>query len=1045
MTPLADRSVNSQSRIPMVGPEPRCRINDENEPPVSNLTRLLASTKSSVARSGSSPSPISTSLGPRTISASSSRGRLSTVTSNDSLNSSFARRQSQGRPSPVPVPDALRHLVSKSPTKSARRAIRQGRPSSSAAEITQAHNQVPEARTGRRNKSLLLEKPLPSRPFYVATDSMSSIRETFELSGPSASTARQKSAVSPQRPVTRRGSVTPSETPGTTFRASSKLPRSSGPNSPVVVSPVLPQLSSSFNSPHCASPVSSLDVPSRMDTKRPVLSVTYAENPHPPRFSSLRTPEPKHHDAGLGIGVVTSTRDSSSADHQERRYLPAENSFSRPRAQHLERSSTSAMSLSVPQAHGSKVPRSPITSTVSPKTTPMIVRSPPNSKPSVADDALTFAGRRLGNPADFATLDQGSTRPSNRRGQPSKVSSHGRNNLAVHDPPSRASSPSDPNKLSPMRLIFGENKSASDDVFEYTRVKKLSGSLLSSSFVGSTLSISDEADQLIMGPEGARTPSFVSQSSLAAPADADLELPSPSENGFHVSWPANFGFNPADLGPESPTVQSSPSVRPKTFSRISEGSEQSILETNTGELGQRDIQRTDSMHHPDGPRPNQDSRKEDSATLSMLEGNSTRKHVSSASASKPTETRSSTTKPSRVSSKMIGQGPARARNDRVPSYMLPTPASEARKSFVVPPLDVRRSKANSTPDSDGHRALKFTQLVQPSGSSKGDTSPSDKPEQVSELCGESRSGRSTPVPIIPRNETPTTNPSQLPAQAAVTPKSSHRRGGSFMQCGSIGNIKLGRQSPEPLEISRDGTFPSTRSRSEAKGKSVLDNLKGLFSSKREIPSTSGSGGRRFSIGSRKSALADADIPEVPAVPSLPEARKGPTTKSILVKKTAVEEVQSPRRAATLLKSPQSSIVKDTPASLNAAEQHIPSLLRKISKNNLAAAEANHQVDLDFVKRDTVTLMEMGLTLRREASKEDDLVRKERMTSFAQVMLDTVTNAVEAERNMYTAMQAAEQAKLSYMMTQQSVQEMNKLVSTSQRPSLFKKKHQEKGI
>jgi molybdenum-dependent DNA-binding transcriptional regulator ModE len=41
--------------------------------------------------------------------------------------------------------------------------------------------------------------------------------------------------------------------------------------------------------------------------------------------------------------------------------------------------------------------------------------------------------------------------------------------------------------------------------------------------------------------------------------------------------------------------------------------------------------------------------------------------------------------------------------------------------------------------------------------------------------------------------------------------------------------------------------------------------------------------------------------------------------------------------------------------------------------------------------------------------------------------------------MYTAMQAAEQAKMSYMMTRQSVQEMNKLVSTSNRLSLFEKK------
>ncbi|KAI5202558.1 hypothetical protein E4T39_04664 [Aureobasidium subglaciale] len=1051
MTPLANRSVNSQSRIPVVGLESRSRANDENVPPVSNLTRLLAPTKSSVARSASSSSsPIPIPLKPRTVSAISNRGHLNTVASNDSLNSSFARRQSLGRPSPVQVPDTLRHLVSKSPTKSTRRAMRQGRPSSSAAEITQAHDQVPEVRTGRRNKSLLLEKPLPSRPFYVAIDSMTPTRETCELSDASAWNERQQSAVSPQRPVTRRGNVTPSGTPGTTSRVSSKLPRSSVPNSPLVVSPILPQVSNSFSSPHCASPVSSLDIPSRMDSKRPALSVTYVESPHPPRFSSLRTPEPKNQDAGLGMGIDTSVRDSYSADHHERRYLPAENSFSRPRAQHLERSSASAMSLSVPQSHSSRVPRSPIARTASPKTTPTIVRSPPISKPSVTDDVLKFAGRRLDNPADFATLDQGSARPLNRRGQPPKVPPHGKNNLTVHDSSSRASSPSDPNKLSPMRFIFGDNKSASDDVFEYTRVKKLSGGLLSSSFIGSTLSISDEADHLIMGPERARTPSFVSRSSLAAPADADLELPSPSENGFHVSWPANFGFNPADLGPESPTVQSSPSVRPKTFSRISEGSEQSIMEENIGGLEQRDIQRTDYVHHTGGIRPNHDSRNEDSATLSMLEGNSARKRVPSGTTSKPTRTRISTTKPSCVSPKTSGQGRARTCNDRDLSCMLPTQASEARKSSVVPPLDIRHSKANSAPSSDSHRALQATRLVQTCESSKGDTSPHDKLAQVPELCGETHSGRSTPVPAIPRSETSTTHPSQLSGQTTVAQKSSHKRGGSFMQCGSLGNIKIGRQSPEPTEISRDGTFPSTKSRSEAKGKSVFDNLKGLFSSKREISSTSGSGGRGPLVANLKSASTDANIPEVPAVPSLPDSRKEPKTKSILVKKTAVEEVQSPefgtsRGPSAMLKSQQIPMVKNAPASMSVAERDIPSLLRKVSKNDLAAAEAGQEADLEFVKRDTVTLMEMGITLRQEASKEGDLVRKERMTSFAQVMLDTVTNAVEAERNMYTAMQAAEQAKLSYMMTQQSVQEMNKLVSTSHRSSLFKKKRQEKSV
>jgi hypothetical protein len=166
----------------------------------------------------------------------------------------------------------------------------------------------------------------------------------------------------------------------------------------------------------------------------------------------------------------------------------------------------------------------------------------------------------------------------------------------------------------------------------------------------------------------------------------------------------------------------------------------------------------------------------------------------------------------------------------------------------------------------------------------------------------------------------------------------------------------------------------------------------------------------------------------------------------LVKKTATEEVHSSNgetsKEHSILPRPRrKSTVKDAAPKKDSvtSEEEKPSLRRKASKSKVSATDARQEADVEKEKRDTVALMEMGLTLRQEAFKEDDLVRKERMTSFAQVMLDTVTSAVEAERNMYAAMQAAEQAKMSYMMTQQSVQEMNKLVSTSRRLPLFKKK------
>jgi len=183
---------------------------------------------------------------------------------------------------------------------------------------------------------------------------------------------------------------------------------------------------------------------------------------------------------------------------------------------------------------------------------------------------------------------------------------------------------------------------------------------------------------------------------------------------------------------------------------------------------------------------------------------------------------------------------------------------------------------------------------------------------------------------------------------------------------------------------------------------------------------------------------------------MPGSRRKSVTKSILVKKDATGDIQpaqsqlQSKESGILSRPRRKSTVKDTPAKKDVTEEEKPSLRRKASKHKMAATEAKQEPDSGKETRDTVALMEMGLTLRQEASKEDDLVRKERMASFAQVMLDTVTNAVEAERNMYTAMQAAEQAKMSYMMTQQSVQEMNKLVSTSRRLPLFKRKKRSDG-
>ncbi|KAG9520267.1 hypothetical protein KCV07_g4443, partial [Aureobasidium melanogenum] len=998
MTPLADRSVNRQSRIPIGGLESRSRINNENVPPAFNRSRLMVPSKSSMNLTrSSSPTPATLSDAHRTASRTSTRGRLSAVTSDESLNASFARRQSLHQPSKTVLRDKPNSNASRPSPRLIPKPLRQTKPSSPGVKAKTTEAQLAEPGTSH------LEKPLHKVPGTPQN--------------------QERAPLSHGRSITRHEDSTPTRTPSTKFKSSSKLPRSSVHNSPIIVSPILDSVSSNVDSPCVVSPISSLKPASKMEN---ATSSADLNKHHPPRSSSLQTPEPRNHDVGLGIGI--SAGSISSAVDQEHRYTPAAYSFSRPRAQQTIQTTVSATSLAVPQRLVREDSQKLITGTPSSKSTPLIVCSSPSltSRSPVADNILTFAGRRLGNPADLATLDHGSARSSKRKGHFAETSSVGGSTSAMRNLPTRVPSPSEQNKLSPIRLIFGDKDRASDDIFEYTRVKQLSGSLLSSSFVGSTLSISEEADELIFG-EGARTPSFRSQASLTAPTEAEFDLPSPSENGFHVSWPADFGFSIAD-GPDSPTVQSSPSVRPKAFSKISEESEQSVAGPSIEPSDQPGDDKPENVK--DSARPDRGSKKEDiTMTLSILEGASASEDASSRAVPKskaPIDIR----RLPKTTSRDGAQDSLRARNDRVPSYMLPTPASEARKTSALHPPDIR-GKSTSTPNLNTHRASETASLDPPPVPTKDRSIPSISQTMVSELCGTARTGRSALPPTVSRSMTPIARPSmgkQLPDHNTVTSKTGSKREAS--QRASIGHIKISRQSSRPIEISRDGTFPPTRPRSGSKGKSVLSNLKDFLTGKRDVSPTPGCSGRRLSVGSRKSKPVEVDIPDVPALPNMstiPNMPELPGMPVVPPKPTPPESLEK-----TVLVD--KNVTKE-------AQEETSSLCHESSKHKVGAISSSQETDMERAKCDTVTLMEMGLTLRHEASKEADLVRKERMTSFAQVMLDTVTNAVEAERNMYAAMQAAEQAKLSYMMTQKGVQEMNKLASTSRQLPLFREKKQ----
>ncbi|KAK6003138.1 hypothetical protein QM012_000983 [Aureobasidium pullulans] len=990
MTPLADRSVNKQSRIPISGFEPKSRINNENLPPASAFSRQLVKSKSTMNLTrSSSPTPATLHDAARTASRTSVRGQLSAVTSDESLNASFARRQSLHRSSTTSLKGKTQLNLPRSSTRSTLKPLRDSSPGSPVVKAKETPYQLADSRISHLNKSL---PRTPSTPQN-----------------------QERVPLSHKRSVTRRENTTPSKSSSTKPISASKLPRSSAHNSPVTVSPILDSASPNVDSPCLISPMPSLGPPSGMGN---AASFANPDKHRPPRSSSLRTPQARDHDVGLGIGL--SPEKGSSIAGQEHKYTPAVHSFSRPRAQQTDVRTASVISLSVPQRFVREDSQNLIARTPSTRSTPLIVCSSPSltSRSPVPENILTFAGRRLDNSADLATLDHGSARSSKRKDLSVETTPAGGSASGVRNFPARVPSPSEQNKLSPIRLIFGGDKDrVSDDVFEYSRVKQLSGSLLSSSFIGSTLSISEEADELILG-EGARTPSFRSQASLTAPAEAEFDLPSPSENGFHVSWPADFGFSIAD-GPDSPTVQSSPSVRPKAFSKISEESEQSVAEPSIGPSDQHGNQKPETVK--DGVTLDGGSKRENiTMTLSILERASASVDAPSSAVLESIKPPIDTARLRKMTARNGAQDPVRTRNDRVPSYMLPTPASEARKTSTLRASDIRRNNA-STPNFNTYRVPETAELDPTSGPTKNRNTQSGGQTMVSELCGTTRSGRSTLSPTISRSMTPIARPStgsQLPDHRTVTSKHHSKTGAS--QRASLGHIRISRQSSRPTEISRDGTFPPTRPRSTSKGKSVLNNLKGFLTGKRDVPPTAGCSGRRFSVGSSKSKSVEVENPEVPPVPDVPELPAVPV----------VPTIPAP---------PKPALVEKNVTQEN--QEDLPSHCRKSSKHKVGAVDSSQGTGMEKSKCDTVALMEMGLTLRQEASKEADLVRKERMTTFAQVMLDTVTNAVEAERNMYAAMQAAEQAKLSYMMTQQGVQEMNKLVSSSRRVPLFKRKKQ----
>ncbi|GAB7351683.1 hypothetical protein MBLNU459_g2278t1 [Dothideomycetes sp. NU459] len=628
----------------------------------------------------------------------------------------------------------------------------------------------------------------------------------------------------------------------------------------------------------------------------------------------------------------------------DRTHSPPPMSFSQPRVKQLGDPSTPVSPSSRRTSHHATASRIPI---YEPRKTPHIVDIKARPIIETPKAGRTLGERLLGPQADLAAVDN-TRKPRHlssrmpRKGSSDSFSLAKRASLAnmrqsIRRLPTSGQETESEN-LNPLSDTSSDHSSV--------RINQISGKLLSSSFPGSTLTIADEADYVIYGSPEKNGPirhaNVLSQKNADIDLDPALSLAAPDGSApVKMTTPANVnellsahhgeeGFPGATIATQDEHTQeqitATLSLLEGTPPAETTPSREAFLSfaSKYGKQQQQAPQDTHPAHNKElAPRSNGMLTAELRKTVATLP-------------------------------RYTATDSPRSRNviDRVPSYMCPTPASEARRVSNAARLQVPSTKKRSI----GHS--------------------SRVPSKASTLSCTDENSPSSFKPAVSRR-TPSNN-------------------GKFKACSS-GHTPL-TESSDKLSTTRDGftlapkvsrvnnSTPDmiqavARTRSRSKSRGMIDNIKGFFTGKQNVPPV-------------PSLLNHANVDSL------------------------VSHTGSPARKRESMRP----VVTPTPLSQSHDVASVPQSQATVTTNG-----------------QTLALTQMTLALMEEVNNEGDSPQKARMLSLAQVMLDAVSNAREAERSMLSAQQAAEAARMSYEMTQHSVVEMGRLISSSRHmPSLLKK-------
>lgn len=646
-------------------------------------------------------------------------------------------------------------------------------------------------------------------------------------------------------------------------------------------------------------------------------------------FEPLVTDDVQERSTPTPLRSSDSANSTDYGNESDRAHSPPPMSFSQPRVKPFIDSSTPRTPSYTRSSHHATASRIPI---YEPKKTPNIVDIKPRSTLENPRPARTLGERLLGPQADLAAVD-------NLR-NPRQLSSR---------TPRKGSSESGllTNKMSlanmrqsARKVPFSKQEAGSENHVPLSdasserssvRVNHISGQLLSTSFPGSTLTISDEADRVIYGtPE--KEKGDQSRINAGTPLEFSVSVTSPDgSTPVRKTMQTNVGdILSADHGndvlPGATITAQDEHTHQQIAATLSflEGTppaemtptQDAFLDFAT-EYGRRPPQMSHGIH-PAAARS--------SGTLTS----DLRKTV----ATLPRYTATDAPRSVQVAS------------DRVPSYMSPTPASEARRVSNIARLNP--SSLRTRPTGLSTRA----------------------PSKASILTAADEN-----IPALPTltvgERTPTDNGNMKRGDSGHINLAQYPDNFSMIPSEPAGAHTVPRVEITTPCVTR--AIPRTRSRSKSRG--MIDNIKGFFTSKQNIPPVPAQAGHASLVSHTGS-------------PTLKRESQKPTTGSAPFS----QDING-----------RQSESADSPCGQSTA------------------------------------LTRMTLALMEEVNNEGDSSKKARMLSLAQVMLDAVSNAREAERSMVSAQQAAEAARMSYEMTERSVIEMARLISSSRNmPGLLKK-------